>query len=98
MNGLSIVFTPKDIGVIAGEDAGEGIDQLTIPAVALLEKVSRALGLGDDEVAEVLEEAALDDESMVTIPVLGTITGGEEDRAVWDRVAEFVGSQQECEG
>jgi hypothetical protein len=83
---------------VEAEADGLTVHQIEAPIAYVLEDLCRAFALSDEETAEVLGEVQPDPPSTLTIPVLGTITGGPEDRAVWERVhVLFDGRGERCE-
>jgi len=72
------------------QGVGASAHDVLMPVTNVLEDICRALAISDDEVAMVLgkrETPAVTE--TVSVPVLGVITGGEEDQEVWAIVKDY---------
>jgi hypothetical protein len=94
MNCRRIALTLRGVRETIEEGCETKIGQVVLPASDVLEDVCRAFALSDEETAGVLGEVEqgpptlrqAQDAATLAIPVLGRITGGPEDAAVWERV------------
>ena len=92
MNYKRVGLMLRGVREIIEEGTGMDISQVIVPASSVLEDVCRAFALSDEETAAVLggrqPQASCD---VLTVPVLGIITGGPEDLVVWGGVRDYFG-------
>ena len=92
MNYKCVGLILRGVREIIEEGTGMDIGQVIVSASDVLEDVCRAFALSDEGIAAVLgEERPQASCDVLAVPILGIITGGLEDLAVWDGVRNYFG-------